>query len=295
MVYSQDPFHIADISSHAMSLIDMALEEDECFNDATTTLLVNSNTTGTGILMSKETGILAGLGVALTVFHKIDRYIQLKPLMNDGSHVNPGSKLAVIKGKIHAILKAERIALNFLQRMSGIATLTSKYVEAISSYKAQIVDTRKTLPGYRYIDKYSVRMGGGKNHRMSLADGILIKDNHIELIGLESEALEDKLKNILSIAPTALKVEVEVSDMEQLHQALAAGIPIIMLDNMTNDEMRSAVSIVGGRALIEASGGITLDNIRSVAETGVDIISVGALTHSTRALDISLDIDIYTT
>lgn len=292
MIYSQDPFHISEISPYANRLIDMALEEDESFNDATTTLLVDANTTGTGILMAKEEGILAGLNIALTVFYRIDENIYIEPLVEDGSCVEPGSQLAVIKGKIHVILKGERTALNFLQRMSGIATLTSKYVNAVSSFKAQIVDTRKTLPGYRYLDKYSVRAGGGKNHRMSLADGILVKDNHIELIGLERESLNDKLEKILSLAPTSLKVEVEVSNIQQLHQALEAGIPIIMLDNMTNDEMRNAVSIAGGRALIEASGGITLDNVKSVAETGVDIISVGALTHSTKALDISLDINI---
>ena len=292
MVYRQDPLHISEISPYANRLIDMALEEDESFNDATTTLLVDPNTTGTGILVAKEEGILAGLDIALTVFHRIDEDIYMEPLIEDGSSVEPGSQLAVIKGKIHVILKGERIALNFLQRMSGIATLTSKYVKAVSSFKAQIVDTRKTLPGYRYLDKYSVRAGGGKNHRMSLADGILVKDNHIELIGLEKESLKDKLEKILSLAPTSLKVEVEVSDIQQLRQALEAGIPIIMLDNMTNDEMRNAVSIVGGRALIEASGGITLDNVKGVAETGVDIISVGALTHSTKALDINLDIDI---
>lgn len=292
MVYRQDPLHISEISPYANRLIDMALEEDESFNDATTTLLVDPNTTGTGILVAKEEGILAGLDIALTVFHRIDEDIYMEPLIEDGSSVEPGSQLAVIKGKIHVILKGERIALNFLQRMSGIATLTSKYVKAVSSFKAQIVDTRKTLPGYRYLDKYSVRAGGGKNHRMSLADGILVKDNHIELIGLEKESLKDKLEKILSLAPTSLKVEVEVSDIQQLRQALEAGIPIIMLDNMTNDEMRNAVSIAGGRALIEASGGITLDNVKGVAETGVDIISVGALTHSTKALDINLDIDI---
>lgn len=292
MVYRQDPLHISEISPYANRLIDMALEEDESFNDATTTLLVDPNTAGTGILVAKEEGILAGLDIALTVFHRIDEDIYMEPLIEDGSSVEPGSQLAVIKGKIHVILKGERIALNFLQRMSGIATLTSKYVKAVSSFKAQIVDTRKTLPGYRYLDKYSVRAGGGKNHRMSLADGILVKDNHIELIGLEKESLKDKLEKILSLAPTSLKVEVEVSDIQQLRQALEAGIPIIMLDNMTNDEMRNAVSIVGGRALIEASGGITLDNVKGVAETGVDIISVGALTHSTKALDINLDIDI---
>ena len=292
MVYRQDPLHISEISPYANRLIDMALEEDESFNDATTTLLVDPNTAGTGILVAKEEGILAGLDIALTVFHRIDEDIYMEPLIEDGSLVEPGSQLAVIKGKIHVILKGERTALNFLQRMSGIATLTSKYVKAVSSFKAQIVDTRKTLPGYRYLDKYSVRAGGGKNHRMSLADGILVKDNHIELIGLEKESLKDKLEKILSLAPTSLKVEVEVSDIQQLRQALEAGIPIIMLDNMTNDEMRNAVSIAGGRALIEASGGITLDNVKGVAETGVDIISVGALTHSTKALDINLDIDI---
>ena len=292
MIYRHDPLHISEISPYANRLIDMALEEDESFNDATTTLFVDSNTIGTGILMAEEEGVLAGLDIALTVFYRIDQDIHIEPLIEDGSSVEPGSQLAVIKGKIHVILKGERTALNFLQRMSGIATLTSKYVKAVSSFKAQIVDTRKTLPGYRYLDKYSVRAGGGKNHRMSLADGILVKDNHIELMGLERESLNDKLEKILSLSPTSLKVEVEVSDIQQLNQALEAGIPIIMLDNMTNDEMRNAVSIAGGRALIEASGGITLDNVKSVAETGVDIISVGALTHSTKALDISLDIEI---
>jgi nicotinate-nucleotide pyrophosphorylase (carboxylating) len=217
--------------------------------------------------------------------------LEVELLLEDGAGVKPGSKVANVSGRITGILGAERVALNFLQRLSGIASETNRYVEAVKDLPVRIMDTRKTTPGLRVLEKYAVRVGGGENHRMSLGDGILIKDNH--LAALRSQGLN--VKQIVAKArqnsPQRLPVEVEVGTVSEALEAVEAGADIVMLDNMNLENMRKAVKSIHGRALVEASGGITLDNVRSVAETGVDFISIGALTHSVRALDISLELE----
>ena len=273
------------------TLIDMALSEDQTFNDPTTHNLVPPQVIATGMLRSKSVGISAGIDVAMEVFKRVDSTLLCEVLLPDGSHVVPGADLGKVSGSAGSILRGERIALNFMQRMSGIASDTNKYVREIEGSKARIVDTRKTLPGHRYLDKYSVRMGGGYNHRFNLADGILIKDNHIEALNSQKMTLADVVRLALEKASHTIKVEVEVESLAQLKEALDAGAHIIMLDNMSVDKMREAMALVDGRAIIEASGGITLDSVKSVAETGVDLISIGSLTHSSSALDISLDLE----
>lgn len=272
-------------------LIDAALTEDQVFNDPTTMTLVPPEIMGVGMIRAKALGILAGTDVALAVFQRVDPSLDTEALLSDGTELSPGADIARVAGSAGSILRAERIALNFLQRMSGIASDTHIYVEAVRGLNARIVDTRKTAPGHRYLDKYAVRMGGGHNHRLNLADGILIKDNHIQALRSREFGLPEVIKLALSRASHTIKVEVEVESLEQLREALAAGAHIIMLDNMTVDTMRQAMEIVAGRAVVEASGGIDLETVRAVAETGVDLISVGALTHSVTALDISLDLE----
>ena len=272
-------------------LIDAALTEDQVFNDPTTMTLVPPEIMGVGMIRAKALGILAGTDVALAVFQRVDPSLDTEALLSDGTELSPGADIARVAGSAGSILRAERIALNFLQRMSGIASDTHIYVEAVRGLNARIVDTRKTAPGHRYLDKYAVRMGGGHNHRLNLADGILIKDNHIQALRSRELGLPEVIKLALSRASHTIKVEVEVESLEQLREALAAGAHIIMLDNMTVDTMRQAMEIVAGRAVVEASGGIDLETVRAVAETGVDLISVGALTHSVTALDISLDLE----
>lgn len=272
-------------------LIDAALTEDQVFNDPTTMTLVPPEIMGVGMIRAKAHGILAGTDVALAVFRRVDPNLDTEALLSDGTELSPGADIARVAGSAGSILRAERIALNFLQRMSGIASDTHIYVEAVQGLNVRIVDTRKTVPGHRYLDKYAVRMGGGHNHRLNLADGILIKDNHIQALRSRELGLPEVIKLALSRASHTIKVEVEVESLEQLREALAAGAHIIMLDNMTVDTMRQAMEIVDGRAVVEASGGIDLETVRAVAETGVDLISVGALTHSVTALDISLDLE----
>ena len=271
-------------------LIDAALSEDQTFNDPTTATLVPPEITAVGILRAKADGVLAGGSVAQAVFHRVDPELEAVTLLEDGSPLSPGDDIARVLGSAGGILRAERVALNFLQRMSGIASDTNLYVQAIAGCRARIVDTRKTVPGHRYLDKYAVRMGGGHNHRLNLADGILIKDNHIEALRSRELGLGDVIKLALDRASHTIKVEVEVETLDQLHEALDAGAHVIMLDNMPVDTMREAMNIVDGRAVVEASGGINLETVRAVAETGVDLISIGALTHSVQALDISLDL-----
>ena len=282
---------MVEITPQIQQIIDFALVEDQVFYDPTTNALISSNDCGVGVLRAKSSGLLAGIDVALTVFRRIDASINALPLINDGHRVERGSNLAKVSGKVATILRGERTALNFLQRMSGIATETARYVKAVEGCRAQIVDTRKTVPGHRYLDKYAVTVGGGRNHRMHLGDGVLIKDNHIDILQRRGMDLPEVLKQAMERAPHTLKVEVEVANLDELRSALIGGAQIIMLDNMTLEEMGKAVEAVNGRALVEASGGINLDNVRAVAETGVDIISVGALTHSVSALDISLDLE----
>jgi len=273
-------------------IIDRALAEDLSKGDVTTEALISTDWRGTGFIVAKKEGILAGINVAKQVFHRVDPELKVEVLLEDGAGVKPGSKVANVSGSIASILQAERVALNFLQRLSGIASETNRYVEAVKGLPVRIMDTRKTTPGLRSLEKHAVKAGGGENHRMSLGDGILIKDNH--LAALRSRGLN--IKQIVARArqnsPQRLPVEVEVETVSEALEAAEAGPDVVMLDNMNLEEMRKAVKSIHGRALIEASGGITLDNVRAVAETGVDFISIGALTHSARALDISLELEV---
>ncbi len=272
-------------------LIDSAVAEDQTFNDPTTLAVVPSEVRGVGMLRAKANGVLAGVDVALEVFHRVDSNLDARAVLSDGSRLYSGSDIAVVSGPAGPILRAERIALNFLQRMSGIATATDRYVEAVGGLNSRIVDTRKTAPGHRYLDKYAVRMGGGQNHRLNLADGVLIKDNHIQANRFREMDLAQVIALALERASHTIKVEVEVETLDQVREAVNAGAHIIMLDNMSVDLMREAIALIDGRAVVEASGGINMDTVRAVAETGVDLISIGALTHSVTALDISLDLE----
>ncbi len=277
-----------DFNSNLLrELIDLALKEDLMFGDITTETTVPQEHTSKAYITAKEDGVIAGLPVAQYIFHKIDKDLVFDALVKDGDKVKVGQHIASVYGKTRSILKAERTVLNFLQRMSGIATRTAKIKELVKDFpNLRIVDTRKTTPGHRILDKYAVRMGGGHNHRMGLFDAVLIKDNHIEAAGSVTQAV----KNAREILPHTVKIEVECETMEQVREALAAGADIIMLDNMDYGTMRKAVQEINGRAVVEASGGINEQTIAQVAATGVDIISIGSLTHSVKALDISLNI-----
>ena len=272
-----------------IELIRRALAEDLAIADATTNVLPG-DLEGEAVLVAKQQGVIAGAEVALQVFREVDPSLETELLLEDGSSVEKGTKLVRICGSFASILRAERTATNFMQRMSGIATATRAYVDAIADLPAVLIDTRKTLPGWRHLDKYAVRAGGGHNHRMNLADGVLIKDNHIEAMALRGVGLTELVRMAREKASHTIRVEVEVETLEQVPQALDGGADIILLDNMDLDTMRQAVALCKGRALTEASGGITLENVRAVAETGVDLLSSGSLTHSANALDISLDV-----
>ena len=272
-----------------IELIHRALAEDEAAADATSGLLP-ADMRGTAAVIAKENGVVAGLEVGLEVFRQVDPSIEAFDPLADGSVVEPGQHVASIRGPLVSILRAERTALNFMQRMSGIATATRAYVDAIAGTGATLIDTRKTLPGHRLLDKQAVRAGGGHNHRMSLADGVLIKDNHIAAAATKGEGIADLVLQARAIAPHTVRIEVECDTLDQVRQALDAAADIVMLDNMTLDEMREAVGLCKGHALPEASGGITLSTVREIAETGVDLLSTGAITHSVKALDLSLDV-----
>ncbi|HUW66027.1 MAG TPA: carboxylating nicotinate-nucleotide diphosphorylase [Spirochaetia bacterium] len=266
-------------------LIDTCLAEDIGSGDLTTRALVVPGTQAAGRVVLREVGVVAGLPVAAEVFGRLSRDIVFRPLARDGESCPAGRVLAEIRGDAAAILGGERLALNLLQRMSGIATATARLVDRVAGCRARIVDTRKTTPGLRILEKYAVRAGGGANHRFGLFDGVLIKDNHLVLAGGVGPAV----RAAQGKAPHTVRIEVEVEDLAGVEEALAAGADIILLDNMDVDTMTRAVALVGGRALTEASGGITEATVSAVASTGVDFISVGALTHSVRSLDIGLD------
>lgn len=272
-------------------LIDQALAEDLGSGDVTTEALVPADQQGKASIIAKAKGIIAGTEVAKQVFLKVDPELKVDILIEDGDDVKPGDVIAKIEGKCASILKAERVALNFLQHLSGIASETALYVEAVKGLATQITDTRKTIPGLRALEKYAVRVGGGKNHRMHLGDAILIKDNHLAVLRSQGLNMKEIIAKARQKASNRLKIEVEVKTPQEAVEAAEAGADIIMLDNMNLDDMRQAVGLIKGRATIEASGGITLDKVRAVAETGVDLISIGALTHSPKALDISLKLD----
>jgi nicotinate-nucleotide pyrophosphorylase (carboxylating) len=276
---------------HVEQAVGSALAEDLASGDITTDSLVQSDLEGKASILVKRDGVLVGIDVAKEVFGQVDPSLHFKALVKDGAKVRKGDVVATVEGKVASILKAERTALNFLQHLSGIATETARYVDAVSGTKAIITDTRKTIPGLRLLEKYGVRAGGGRNHRLNLGDGVLIKDNHLVALRSSGVGLGEAVKQARERAPRAMKVEIEVESVKQAREALSAGADIIMLDNMNVKDMRRVVELVQGRALLEASGGITLDNVRSVAEAGVDLISVGTLTHSAKALDISVEVD----
>ena len=267
-------------------LIDLAFEEDIGIGDITTESTVTPSQKGIGTLLAKSDGILAGLPIVERTFSKLDSGLSFHAFVNDGDTIRKGASIAEVRGNAKAILIGERTALNFLQRLSGVATLTSQFVKAVTAYDVQIVDTRKTTPGWRAIQKYAVRVGGGHNHRFGLYDGILIKDNHIVAAG----GISNAVKSARLAAPHTTKIEVEVETIDQVKEALDVKADILLLDNMAPEMMRQVVKIVDKRAITEASGGITLDNVQTVASTGVDIISVGALTHSAMPMDISLNL-----
>ena len=273
------------------TIIDAALEEDTGQGDITSQALLPTDLIGKAFVTVKEKGVLAGIDVTGRVFIKVDPSLDIEILIEDGVAVKPGDIAAVISGSVASILKAERVALNFLQRLSGIASLTARYVAETKGTPAKIYDTRKTTPGLRELEKYAVRTGGGRNHRLHLGDAVLIKDNHIAALRATGMSLREIIHKARRNAPAGMTIEVEVTSEEEARDALKADADIIMLDNMKPDEMRKVVGMVAGRAKVEASGNITLKNVHEVASTGVDMISIGALTHSYKSLDISLEIE----
>lgn len=279
------------LTEHYQQLIAQALAEDLGKGDVTTDVLIPEDQQGSATIRAKANGFLAGTEVARQVFLKVDPELKVTILIKDGTALKPGDAIARVEGKIASILKAERTALNFLQHLSGIATETARYVEATKGLPAKIVDTRKTIPGLRMLEKYAVLMGGGKNHRMRLDDGILIKDNHLKTLRRQGLGMKEIIAQAHAKNIAGLKIEVEVKSAEEAMEAADAGADIIMLDNMGIGDMRKTVKLLKGRCLIEASGGVHLETVRAIAETGVDIISVGALTHSPRALDINMKLD----
>lgn len=276
------------------SLIDLALEEDISHGDITSQALIPPDLSGKASILVKERGVLAGIDVAGRVLNRVDPSLEVDVLIKDGTAVQPGDIAATITGSVISILKAERVALNFLQRLSGIASLTARYMAETSGLNIKITDTRKTTPGLRSLEKYAVRRGGGHNHRLHLGEAILIKDNHIAALRAMGMSLKDIIAKARQNAPVGITVEVEVNDSKEALEALKAGADIIMLDNMSPNEMRQVVNLVAGQAKLEASGGITLENVHKVAMTGIDSISIGALTHSSKALDISLELEAQT-
>ncbi len=266
------------------NIIFACFDEDMPYGDITTESVIKDGTFAEGFFVAKDNGIICGLEIAKRVFELSGGNVELECYFGDGDEIEKGQKIAKIKGDAKSILKGERTALNLMQRASGIATATKKAILSVEGTNAKITDTRKTMPGLRLLDKYAVRMGGGYNHRTGLSDGVLIKDNHIAAAGGIKNAVLAAKKSV----PHTLKIEVETENLEQIKEALEAKADIIMLDNMSNDEMREAVLFINGRAITEASGNMGERDLKAVAETGVDIISIGALTHSVKALDISL-------
>jgi nicotinate-nucleotide pyrophosphorylase (carboxylating) len=273
---------------HLLAIVDLALAEDIGTGDVTALATVPEDATASAVMLTKQAGVIFGLHVARAVFGRVDADLQFCTLIDDGTPIQPGTQIAAIEGRARSILLAERVSLNFIQRLSGVATISAAYVEAIRGTGARIVDTRKTTPGMRVLEKQAVAAGGAHNHRFGLSDGVLIKDNHLAAIG-GPDRITRAVEQARRSAPHTLRIEIEVTTVEEAREALEAGADIIMLDNMSIDAMRDAVQLIDGRAILEASGGITLENVAEVASTGVNLISIGALTHSAPSLDISLD------
>jgi nicotinate-nucleotide pyrophosphorylase (carboxylating) len=269
-------------------LIELGLEEDLGNGDVTTAAVVDPEAPGVGRIVSREPLVVSGVAIAAEVFRRVDPELRVSILKPDGSAVMPGATLMRLEGRYASILTGERLALNFLGRLSGVATNTRRFVDAIAGLKARIVDTRKTTPGFRALEKAAVRHGGGHNHRFNLSDGVLIKDNHLVAAGGVRAAVERARKNA---AHHLVRIEVEVDTLEQLREALDCGVEVVLLDNMSLEQLREAVRMTGGRALLEASGGVRLDTVRGIAETGVDLISAGSLVHGARWVDVALDLE----
>lgn len=263
-----------------------ALDEDDAFNDLTTNATVRSDRKARASLVAREPGVVAGVPLAIEAFRQLDARVSIRVDVEDGTVVTPGQTVLFLSGHARSLLSAERVALNFMQRLSGIASLTRRFVDTVQGTSCQILDTRKTTPGWRRLEKYAVRAGGGVNHRFDLASAILIKDNHLAALDGDVNAAVQRAREL---APVGVPVEVECDRIQQVHAALAAGADMILLDNMSLAELREAVRIAGNAAQLEASGGVTLDTVASIAATGVHRISVGALTHSSRAMDLALE------
>jgi len=270
------------------SFVRSALEEDQAFNDITTIATVLSTRRARAALVARQAGCIAGVPLALVAFRLLDPKISMRVDAEDGTRVEKGGTVIYMTGHARALLSAERTALNFMQRLSGIATLTAKFVDTVKGTKARILDTRKTTPGWRRLEKYAVRAGGGVNHRLDLARAVLIKDNHLKAVDGD---VSIAVRRVRELAPPGAKIEVECDSLDQVRAAIDAGADEVLVDNMPVDTIREAVTIAHGRATIEASGGVTIDTVRGIAETGVDFISVGALTHSPPAMNLALDFD----
>ena len=271
-------------------IISAALEEDLAYGDLTSTLLIPPNLLARANIIAKGHMIVAGVAIAREVFQTVDSTIELTTHAGDGTIVRPSTTILSMKGKAQSLLQGERIALNFLQRLSGISTLTHQFCEAVRDYPVNLVDTRKTTPGLRALEKWAVRLGGGKNHRFSLHDGILIKDNHLMVMASQRLSITQTCLLARQHAPHGLRICVEVETIAQVRQALKGKADILLLDNMTPDHVRQAIDIIQKQALVEVSGGMTLDNVRDMAEAGPDFISIGALTHSAPSMDLSMEI-----
>ncbi len=275
------------------TVVRAALLEDAPWGDITSELLIPETAYATARLVAREPGVFSGGAVFAAAMTATDPGIRTELLVADGERFEKGAVLAVVSGRARAVLQAERVGLNLVQRMSGIATLTAQYVGEIAHTRARIVDTRKTTPGLRAFERHAVRSGGGHNHRFSLSDAVMAKDNHLAVLTSQSGlSVTDALRAVRAQLSHTTHLEVEVDRIDQIEPVLAAGVDTIMLDNFTIDQLREGVALVAGRALVEASGNVNLSTVRSIAETGVDVISVGALTHSVRALDLGLDVDI---
>ena len=273
-------------------VIRRALAEDAPWGDLTSEVFLPAETPATAVLVSREPGVLSGLDVFARTFELVDSSSVVEKIASNGARIEPGAVLARISGTARSVLRAERIALNLSQRMTGIATLTAQYVALTAGTKARIVDTRKTTPGLRMLERQAVRDGGGHNHRFSLSDAVLAKDNHLAVLAAVGIPVGDAIRAARARLGHTAHLEVEVDRLDQIEAVVSAGVDTIMLDNFTPDQLREGVGLVAGRALVEASGGVNLDTVADIAQSGVDLISVGALTHSVRALDLGLDIEV---
>ncbi|MEN9607019.1 MAG: hypothetical protein RL605_847 [Actinomycetota bacterium] len=274
-------------------VVQRALDEDAPWGDVTSETLIPISAQATAILNAREAGVFAGADVFAAAFELTDPSIDLEMLIADGERFVAGQQLARVTGPARGVLTAERIGLNFVQRMSGIATLTAAYVDAIAGTSARIADTRKTTPGLRAFERHAVQCGGGRNHRFSLSDAVMAKDNHLAVLTAGGKDLTTELARVKASLPHTMKLEVEVDRVDQIAPVLAAGVDIIMLDNFNLDALREGVALIAGRAIVEASGGVNLNTVADIAATGVDVISVGAPTHSARALDLGLDVELH--